>query len=338
MAQKEHRTPTYPAALRMARIAFELSSHPSGWPLESIQRELDISERTLKRYLAAAQNKLIDRAGRPYFEVVSDGAKVRLRLPAFRKPLESTAYQAVSLYFTLTILRFLEGTVLKEGMEDLWEKFRKTLPAFERNDLATLDKKFYAIPYAPKDYRDFDHILNPIIRGLIREYRLRIDYATGLTHEVDPYTLVAYKGGLYLIGKTHVNGKITTLAVERMHKAELVVRDDGNFQKFAYPQSFRPDRYTEGAFGIIVEEEPVEVVILIHNAETETYLRARNIHPTQKFTKRRDGKTLLTMKVRGTTELRNWVLGFGPWLEVLKPPTLRQELAALLKEASRSYA
>ncbi len=322
----------------MARIAFELPSHPSGWPLESIRRELDISERTLKRYLAAAQTNLIDRAGKPYFEVVADGERVKLRLPAFRRPLESTAYQAASLYFTLTILQFLEGTVLKEGMEDLWEKFRKTLPVYERNDFATLDKKFFAIPHAPKDYRDFDHILDPIIKGLIREYRLRIDYVTGLVHEVDPYTLVAYKGGLYLIGKTHVNEKITTLAVERMRKAELVVRSDGSLQKFIYPPNFRPDRHTEGAFGIIVEEQPVEVAILIHNAETETYLRARNIHPTQKFTRRRDGKTVLTMKVRGTTELRNWVLGFGPWLEVLKPRALRLEMAGLLKEAARNYA
>jgi predicted DNA-binding transcriptional regulator YafY len=337
MAKKEHRKPSYPAALRMARIAFELPSHPFGWPLDAIQRELDISERTLKRYLAAGQEALADRMGRPYFVVVSDGGKTRLRLPAFQKPVESSAYQAVSLFFTLTLLKFLEGTVLKEGLEDLWEKFAKNLPALQRSDLGALDRKFYAIPYAPKDYRTLGHLLNPIIQALIREYRLRIDYASGLIHEVDPYTLVAYRGGLYLIGKTHVNEKITTMAVERMRRAELMAGEGGGFQKFAYPSGFRPDRYTEGAFGIIVEEEPTQVEILIHNTETEAYLRARNTHSSQKFSKRRDGKTVLTMTVRGTTELRNWVLGFGPWLEVLKPPALRQELAALLKTASHQY-
>jgi hypothetical protein len=215
--KKEHRKPSYPAALRMARIAFELPFHPFGWPLEAIRRELDISERTLKRYLAAGKEALVDRLGRPYFQVVADGAKPKLRLPAARKPIESTAYQAVSLYFTLTLLKFLEGTVLEEGIEDLWETFSKTLPAFERADLGTLDRKFYAIPYAPKDYRSLGHFLNPIIQGLIREYRLRIEYATGLIHEVDPYTLVAYRGGLYLLGKTHINGQITTMAVEQKH-------------------------------------------------------------------------------------------------------------------------
>src|SRR5580700_5825273 len=166
----------------MARIAFELPSHPFGWPLDAIQRELDISERTLKRYLAAGKEGLADKMGRPYFQVVSDGGKTKLRLPAFQKPVEFTAYQAVSLFFTLTLLKFLEGTVLEEGIEDLWDKFKQSLPAFERADLGALDRKFYAIPYAPKDYRTLGHLLNPIIQALIREYRLRIDYATGLIH------------------------------------------------------------------------------------------------------------------------------------------------------------
>src|SRR5580658_8071835 len=97
MAKKEkHRKPSYPAALRMARIAFELPSHPFGWSLEAIRHELDISERTLKRYLAAVKEGLVDRLGRPYFQIVSDGAKSKLRLPAFQKPVQSTAYQAVS--------------------------------------------------------------------------------------------------------------------------------------------------------------------------------------------------------------------------------------------------
>src|SRR5262252_3722127 len=101
MANKEHRKPSYPAALRMARIAFELPSHPFGWALDSIRRELKISERTLKRYLAAAENELVDRLGRPYFQIVSDGLTARLRLPPSRKPIDSSAYQAASLYFTL---------------------------------------------------------------------------------------------------------------------------------------------------------------------------------------------------------------------------------------------
>ena len=89
-----------------------------------------------------------------------------------------------------------------------------------------------------------------------------------------------------------------------MRKVELLAGEGGGFQKFAYPPSFRPERYTEGAFGIMVEDELTEVAILIKNQETEAYLRARAIHPSQRFVKRR-GTTVLHLAVRGTTELRN---------------------------------
>jgi hypothetical protein len=39
--------------------------------------------------------------------------------------------------------------------------------------------------------------------------------------------------------------------------------------------------------------------------------KSRELHPTQKFRRRRDGKTILSMTVRGTTELRNWILSLG---------------------------
>lgn len=61
------------------------------------------------------------------------------------------------------------------------------------------------------------------------------------------------------------------------------------------------------------------------------------IHPTQKFHRRRDGKTVLTMRVRGTTELRNFILSLGPWVKVLKPPVLRNEVAALARESAALY-
>ncbi len=43
------------------------------------------------------------------------------------------------------------------------------------------------------------------------------------------------------------------------------------------------------------------------------------IYATQKFHHQSGGKPILTMKVRRTTELKNWILSFGRWLQVLKP-------------------
>jgi hypothetical protein len=43
------------------------------------------------------------------------------------------------------------------------------------------------------------------------------------------------------------------------------------------------------------------------------------------------------MTVCGTEELRNWILGFGPWMKVLKPKELGEEVAHLHAEALALY-
>jgi len=89
-------------------------------------------------------------------------------------------------------------------------------------------------------------------------------------------------------------------------------------------------------FGIIDGPE-TRVELRLLTADTVAYLSSRRLHPAQRFTKRRDGTTLLTMTVRGTTELVPWILSLGQYVEVLKPRTLREEIHESLAEAARIY-
>jgi hypothetical protein len=45
----------------------------------------------------------------------------------------------------------------------------------------------------------------------------------------------------------------------------------------------------------------------------------------------------MTMTVKGTTELANWIMSMGPWIEVLKPAALRKEIADRHAKAARLY-
>jgi len=62
-------------------------------------------------------------------------------------------------------------------------------------------------------------------------------------HEFEPYTLVMYRGGLYLIGHSKPVRKVLTLAVERIRSAERLT------EKFDYPRTYTPEKYTEGRSG-----------------------------------------------------------------------------------------
>ncbi len=334
----KRRSPTYGAGLRMARIVHELFGRPLGWSFESILSDLRINERTLQRYINRFTRSFVDQNGKPVIEVFLRGDRRILRLAQHPQTPDSNAYKAASLFFTITVLRFLDGTILKEGVDDLWDGLRKQLPRPQADLLCDVERKFFAVPSTPKSYKNFDDQLDFILRALLHGWRLEIEYkglAQPRVHQFDPYTLIAYKGGLYLAGRSNLSDQVLYLAVERMRHIDFV-QHDGRTERFVMPTSWHPERHTEGVFGIVDGPE-TEVELLICNAETEIYLRSRSIHPTQKFHKQPDGKTILTMNVRGTTELRNWILGFGPWLEVLKPAELRAEIGTLFSEASGIY-
>jgi predicted DNA-binding transcriptional regulator YafY len=337
--KKLRRKPTYGAAIRLARIAAGLFSRPYGWSFKSIAEELDISERTLARYVAVLRKELLDWHGSPLVEVVSAGER-KLRLVSSVKTAEASSYQVALLYFSMTVLKFLEGTVLEEGVEGLWEKIYRNLSLSQQTRLSDLQRKFYAVPYAPKDYSDFSEQLDVILRALLDQTRLKIDYA-GLTgegrqHDFDPYSLIAYRGGLYLLGYSHRSSAIIYLAVERIRSVEFIRRTDGALSRFNFPRNFDPAAHTEGTFGI-VEGPETNVELKIHSEQTEAYVRSRTIHRSQSFSHRRDGTTIMTMTVRGTTELANWIMSMGPWIEVLKPAALRKEIAQLHAKAARMY-
>ncbi|MGH3639609.1 MAG: helix-turn-helix transcriptional regulator, partial [Mycobacterium sp.] len=328
------RKPTYHAATRLARLVHELWKRPVGWSFDAAAAELNISPRTLMRYLAACREQLVDGEGRPLVETFRKGERRYLKLAESAQMGDSTVYQVISFYFALSVFQFLDGTVLKDGVADLWERFSKTLRGAQAQRVADFARKFYVVPHAMKDYRASDEHLDTIVRCLADNRRLGIDYGgllgAGKTHVFDPYTLLMYRGGLYLVGRSHRGRKVLTLAVERMRTVERLK------DSFDYPAGYSPERHTEGIFGII-EGPETAVEIQIMNPTTRAYLQSRRIHPTQEIRTRRDGSTVLAMTVRGTEELKYWILGFGPHLRVLKPAALRAEVASMLSEAGQAY-
>src|SRR5215470_10368989 len=99
------RIPTYGAATRLARIISELHQRRHGWSLDAIQQALDISERTLLRYLAVCRRELVDGKGRPLLEIVRRGPRRLLRLSDVLPTAESSSYELLFYYFALSVFQ-----------------------------------------------------------------------------------------------------------------------------------------------------------------------------------------------------------------------------------------
>jgi len=333
-ARRPARKPTYGAATRLARLLLGLQGRAHGWSFAAVEEALGISERTLLRYLAIGRRELVGADGQPVIESFRRGDQRLLRLSQAAQLGESTVYQVLFFYFALSVFQFLDGTVIRDGVDDLWERFLRSVPGAQRARLGDLRRKFFAVPHAMKDYGAFDAQLDTIVACLVHERRMRIDYGgllgAGKTHDFEPYTLLMYRGGLYVVGRSHRGRKIIALAVERMRAVEKLP------SRFEYPDSYTPERYTEGIFGLIDGPETT-VELLIKDAETHAYLASRRLHRSQAFRARPRGDWVLTLTVRGTAELKYWILGLGPHVEVLRPAALRAEIRAMLQRAVRAY-
>ena len=175
--------------------------------------------------------------------------------------------------------------------------------------------------------------MNDIVTALLREQRLRLTHERSGSKPIvfEPYTLLVYKKGLYLIGFSHHHQSLRTLSLDSTRDAEWL-RGEG----FQYPKDYHPSQVVEGNFGLF-GGGPLTRVRLLFSPKVARYVQRRVWHPTQKLTKSERGIEL-TMQVSGMTELKTWLLGWGDQVEVLEPASLRDEGGAEHARAAARYA
>ena len=91
------------------------------------------------------------------------------------------------------------------------------------------------------------------------------------------------------------------------------------------PIQFHPDDYLQGAWGICPGEQ-LESIDLLFDPKIARNVAEINWHPSQQYRMLSDGSCRMQFMVRGLSEIRWWILGYGEHVEVLSPPSLRQRI------------
>jgi proteasome accessory factor B len=317
----------YAPASRLHQLRLLLDG-PEGLSIYDVAERFETSSRTALRYIQALQ-----RAGEPLYEETSGRRKVwRLMPTARRQSISLTTSQMLALFLSRRVFDFLAGTGFKEDLDDVFAKLEATLKRKDFAAVRNLDRKVFDVNEARHLYEGRLEDVNDIMTALLREERLRVTHegVSGgrKTFVLEPYTLLVYKKGLYLAGRSEGHGgEIRTFALDGFRAVEWLRGD-----RFEYPPDFRPERLTEGAFGLIRGAEATRVRIWFHD-KVAHYVQRRMWHPSQRF-RRVAGGVEMTMDVRGTVEVVSWVLGFGNKAAVLEPPALRAEVAAEVSPAA----
>lgn len=119
-----------------------------------------------------------------------------------------------------------------------------------------------------------------------------------------------------------------TFKLERLERAQMLD------EVYEIPVDFDPDDYLEASWGIMHGEETVEVVLQF-SPKAASRVKESMWHPSQEIDDLRDGGCLFTVYVSEPREMQPWIRSWGPDVEVLAPPALRQAVA---EEAARMAA
>jgi proteasome accessory factor B len=338
--------PTYGTAAKVARIAIRLLMPPRQLSFADVRDVVAAraSDRTIERYIAALRKVFNGRDRYPLLEIDKheQGRKTLIlsEPAAAGGPREG---EELRMALALEMLNAVKGTYLERDVKDILRRFSAAVSPTLAAKLETLPRKFFTVSYGVKQYEGgAAERLNVIIRCLVEQQRMRVAYRSQSSdgalnqYTFDPYTLLTYKGGLYVIGYSFKRERPVYLALERIEEVEPVV-ENGKPYVFRYPDEYSPEKFTEGVFGIYAGEQ-VAVELSIRNAQTLAYLRPRRIHPTQTLEERGDGTAILRMTVRGTEELASWVMSMAPWVEVVKPESLRARVKEMLRDGLELYA
>lgn len=320
--RKGRKPKPYSQAARINRIARWLTG---GATVSELAEEFQITKRQVYRDL-----RQLEASGYPLEE--EDGG---WRLPPGFKGLEITVspYELMSLHLAQSHLTYLKGTSFVDDLEAIIGKVEAGLPDKVRNHLERIVTAFAPLQRPIRAYAAKRQVLDALRKALLRQRRIvlhgyRKPGERPQDYVVDPYQLILYQYGLYLVGHSHQASALRIFALERI---ETVTLTEDMFELPKIPFAERLDR----AFGLI-DDKLHEVKIWI-SPDWAYFVKERSWHPTQKLQTRKDGSVILTMRCGGIDELTAWVLAFGPGAKVLGPQELIDQVSSQLTAAAELY-
>ena len=108
-------------------------------------------------------------------------------------------------------------------------------------------------------------------------------------------------------------------------------------KSFRLPKGFEPKEVFRKLFGVILDNGPVEEVVIRVSDDQVKYYRTLPLHHSQKEGESGDGYTEFRYRLVPTFDFVRKLLSKGMYAEVMSPQWLRKEVANELRQTVRMY-
>ena len=299
-------------------------------PVRRFLEELEVSPATFKRDLEYLRSRLNipivwDREAHGYRYDVAAGVQ---ELPG----LWFSAQEIYALLTMKNLLENLEPGLLGPHVEPLLARLTAAIGSTV-HPAEAVQKRIRILHAARRalPLRHFEIAARALLerkRLVLRYYNRQRDDETA--REVSPQRLVHYRDNWYLDAWCHLREDLRSFAVDAIRSAELIDRPTREVPEQEL------DEVLAGGYGIFSGRD-TQWAQLRFTAVRARWVSAELWHPHQRAHFEPDGAYVLEVPYSDDRELVMDILKFGPDVEVLRPPALRQRVQKLLGQALQRY-
>lgn len=292
-----------------------------------LAEELEVSPRTIQREVEF----LRDRLGAP-IQTTHRGYRYAPGADQFELP--GLWFRADELHALLAASQLLESVqpgLLADHLQPLRNRIGALLEKSGHSPRTVGER--ILLKTAPRR-SDAHHAFDPVAAATLTERPLRIRYHSrsrdqNTQRTVHPYRLLHYRDNWHLIGWCEQAGALRNFSLDRIEK---IIPVDTAFRRHD-PAALRA--YLDSPFGIF-SGEPKHRAVLRFTPERARWIADETWHPDQ--TSRWDGDHyVLSIPYANPTELILEIQRYGPDVEVLEPPELREAVARRVRETAEIY-
>lgn len=150
-------------------------------------------------------------------------------------------------------------------------------------------------------------------------------------YDIAPYCLKLFKQRWYMLAKSEKYNDLRIYALDRVLELNTTKKS------FSLPKGFDPKDTFRKLFGVILDNGPVENVVIRVAEDQVKYYRTLPLHHSQEEGKSGDGYTEFTYRLVPTFDFSRELLSKGENVEVMSPLWLRKEIAKELRRTISLY-
>lgn len=243
--------------------------------------------------------------------------------------LSQTDIENISL--AAKILGHYKGFSFFDGLTGVIQKLETKLQVHSTENLQKV-VQFEKFPET-KGQEHIRTLLGTITnRQVIELTYKKFDSTEERKHQLHPYLLKEYRNRWYVLGLNVKHSRITTYALDRIIKIELL---DGI--EYIPNVSFDPEIYFKNTIGLTYSGEDAIDVTLKVVKEFAPYLLTQPLHESQKVISDTGEGLIISVKIVDNEEFQTLLLGYSDRVAVISPESVKLSLIQKLIAAQQKY-